>query len=100
MSHIPRRDPDLILIRNVLLAFVAICVFLQIFGMPHLRVSYQYVPGTKPRVITSAKYWSPRGMVHSYGGVFGEGCPLVVLIPLEKPVIHLLNDWREEFNAR
>jgi len=65
-----------ILLLGVLVAFVST------LGLPHLRLTYK---GGKDR-ITEGSYWSVTGMRRVAAGQHAQGCPLIVIVPLEEPL--------------
>lgn len=55
------------------------------WGVPALRVMYQYRGPRSEMSILSATYYGPLGRHDVMAGDLGEGCPLVVFIPLPEP---------------
>jgi hypothetical protein len=64
-------------------------VIANAWGVPALRVTYRYRGPRDDMTILSATYYGPLGRRNAVAGELGEGCPLVVFIPLPEP-------WRWE----
>jgi len=73
---------------------VAVWLFLTYIGVPYLRTDYTYRPLGERKVYVSATY-------RTFGGQFvaspydlgSHTCPLVVLRPLETPLLERLDRW-------
>lgn len=83
-------------VRRLVLLIVALTVFVELRGVPHLRLSYQSQNGQ----VTHAVYWSVTGRRVVVAGEVAQGCPPIVLIPLDRPLVRLaaekLNPFFEE----
>jgi len=75
------RRRRLTLLRNVLILFASAAVMAVAYGVPALRVTYQYSPSPGERYITSARYWTLTGWRESE---IGEDCPIVRFYPLSE----------------
>ncbi len=85
-------------LRNWLVVVVLIIFGVKLYGVPYLRVTYQYRGTQSNKQINSASYYSVLGRRDAVAGEFSEGCPLVLFIPLERPmwevVTESVNNWR------
>lgn len=79
---LPHHRPGLERARGVLVFVFVALLFAEIFGVPHLRVSYTYTGSYSSPVYLSAEYWSITGPVDRAGGEL----PLIKIIPLEVPM--------------
>jgi hypothetical protein len=72
-------------------ALMAACLiaFLELAGVPHLRVSYQSQAGH----ILVANYWSVMGRERVVAGQVAQGCPLIVVLPLKRSVLTHAASW-------
>lgn len=85
-------------LRNGLVVVVLIIFGVEFYGVPYLRVNYQYRGTQSNKQIISASYYSVLGRRDAVAGELGEGCPFIVFIALEQPFWELLkepmNNWR------
>lgn len=74
-------------LRRTLLLLTAALLFIEFAGVPHMRVTYTYTGRSSASRMLAAQYWGPFGGKPAQAGQYGEGCPLIVLIPLEKSLV-------------
>lgn len=81
-ADLPHFRPALERTRAVAFVAVVAFVFVEVFGVPHLRVTYAYSGSASSPTVVSASYWSVTGPIERVGGDH----PLVKVIPLETPL--------------
>jgi len=60
---------------------------LEIFGTPFLRVTYEYYPAGKEKVILGATYWTLFDSFSATSSELGrDTCPLIVLMHYKEPL--------------
>jgi len=80
--------PGLARSRNLLVIAVVLALFVEIAGLPHLRVSYEYRGRASDPTIISAQYLSITGMRRvGFTEMPSGSMPLVALLPLERSLI-------------
>lgn len=70
-------------LKNIVILLVCIGVFVELAGLPYLRVSYGP---------NDATYWSITGKRHAAKAEFGGAVPVIVLFPLPKPLWQYAGD--------
>ena len=76
--------------RRKVLLLLAIAIMIEFWGVPHLRMTYRTSGGGQH--VHSANYLSVTGWKKSVAGQYGEGCPLIAFIPLERSLIDYAGD--------
>lgn len=95
----PRRRLSLWVLLNRLIVLGLVLAFINHFGLPHLRTHYSYRGTWDNPIIVEARYWSVSGSRELGAGDLGDQMPLIVLIPLERPLwVHAREFWIS-FNA-
>ncbi len=88
-------------IRNWCVGIILAWILAEIFGLPSLRMTYEYRGRYSSRRILSGTYWNIAGSERVEAGEHSAGCPLVLLIPFEKPLHHRMVDWwRSLFSSK
>ena len=82
-------------LRNLLLIAIAVCIAVEVYGVPHLRWEYQYRGSYENPIYISGEYVSPIGWHSVYAGQYADGCPLILWLALDRPVYeHALDTAR------
>jgi len=74
-------------IRRLALLLLVLGGFVEIAGVPYLRASYEYRGSGHYKQIHRATYVSVTGARSVRAGQYAEGCPIVLLIPLERSLL-------------
>jgi len=80
-----RLKPRSSLVPIAKLASIALVVLIavEVFGLPHLRVSYQYTGPSSDPSILRARYWSVTGPRDANYSEMGDSMTVIALFPVE-----------------
>ena len=77
-------------LRNLTTVAIMVLIFVQLFGVPHLRMQYRS-RGSHDNIV-AANYWSITGTQAGTMREGEQGFPIVALIPLDKPLWSLAGE--------
>ena len=72
---------------HVLVGTAVVLIATEIWGLPHLRTTYEYRGPAKNPTIISATYWSVTGPRRVHYSEIGDNMPVVAMLPLEKSLL-------------
>lgn len=78
--------------RRFLIIALCLVAIIEVAGVPYLRVQYTYTGPASHKRFISGQYLGVTGMQRIPAGRYGEGCPVIVFVPLEKSLVRRAGD--------
>lgn len=79
--------------RRWVILLTGLAVFVEIYGVPALRTSYQ---SDASRGVYAAQYWSVSGSRVLSPGELAPTLPVLTLVPLEKPLLSYAREFWDD----